>query len=105
MTYARKPPSWPVYSAQAEQCIVEAIRNEAVYDYAGEGPVVELEGAFSEMHEDHYALSVNSGTSALFALYAALGIGSGDEVIVPNLTFLSTVSSLIWLGATPILCD
>jgi len=99
------PVPWPVYTSDAERRVVELIRRGLTYDYAGAGPVVELEQAFSELHEGLHTVSFNSGTSALFALYAALGIREGDEVIVPNLTFLATVSPLLWLGATPVLCD
>src|SRR5450759_3566979 len=93
---------WPIYNAQTEQRIVELVRNGQVYDYSGRAPVVELEGLFSELHAGLHVISFNSGTSALFALLAALDIGEGDEVLVPNLTFLASASPLLWLGATPI---
>lgn len=52
-----------------------------------------------------YAAAVNSGTSALFLALKALGIGSGDEVIVPTLTMIATVNAVAWAGANPILVD
>lgn len=52
-----------------------------------------------------HAISVASGTDALFLSLKALGIGPGDEVIVPSFTFISTVSSVTHVGATPILID
>lgn len=52
-----------------------------------------------------YAASVNSGTSALFLALKALGIGPGDEVILPTLTMIATVNTITWVGAKPILVD
>lgn len=96
---------WPVYSAAAEQRVVDLIRGGQVYDYAGRAPVTELEEEFSRLHDGAHAVSFNSGTSALFALLGALGLGEGDEVLVPNLTFLASASPLLWLGARPVLVD
>lgn len=52
-----------------------------------------------------YAVSVNSGTSALFLALKGLGIGPGDEVILPSLTMIATVNAVSWTGATPVLVD
>jgi perosamine synthetase len=52
-----------------------------------------------------YAVAVTSGTSALFAALVALGIGPGDEVIVPDVTFIATANAVTWAGATPVLVD
>ncbi len=52
-----------------------------------------------------YAVSVNSGTSALFLALKALGIGPGDEVILPTLTMIATVNAITWVGAVPVLVD
>jgi perosamine synthetase len=96
---------WPVYSPAAEQRVVELIRNGQVYDYAGRAPVTELEEEFSRLHDEASVVSFNSGTSALFALLGAFAVGEGDEVLVPNLTFLASASPLLWLGARPVLVD
>ena len=52
-----------------------------------------------------YAVAVNSGTSALFLSLKALGIGKGDEVIIPTFTMIATVNAVEWVGATPVLVD
>ncbi len=52
-----------------------------------------------------YALAVNSGTSALLLGFAALGLGPGDEVIVPGFTFIATISSAIYSRARPVLAE
>jgi dTDP-4-amino-4,6-dideoxygalactose transaminase len=52
-----------------------------------------------------YALAVNSGTSALMLALAALGIGPGDEVIVPGFTYVASISSIVYTRATPVLAE
>src|SRR6516165_10654132 len=52
-----------------------------------------------------YAVAVNSGTSALLTALAALGIGPGDEVIVPGFTFIASISSIILSKAIPVLAE
>ncbi|MBA2720488.1 MAG: DegT/DnrJ/EryC1/StrS family aminotransferase [Chloroflexi bacterium] len=52
-----------------------------------------------------FALAVNSGTSALFLAITALGIGPGDEVIVPGFTFVATISSIVYARARPVLAE
>ncbi len=48
---------------------------------------------------------VNNGTSALHAAYQAMGLGEGDEIVVPPLTFAATAVSALWLGARPVFAD
>jgi dTDP-4-amino-4,6-dideoxygalactose transaminase len=52
-----------------------------------------------------FALGVNSGTSALLLAQAALGVGPGDEVIVPGFTFVASISSIVYSGARPVLAE
>ena len=51
------------------------------------------------------AIAVNTGTSALHIAMDACGIGRGDEVIVPSLTFTASVQAIIMCGASPVFCD
>lgn len=52
-----------------------------------------------------YAVAVNSGTSALHIALAALGIGPGDEVVLPVFTMIATVNAVTYCGATPVIVD
>ena len=52
-----------------------------------------------------HAIAVNSGTSALHLATLAADIGPGDEVLVPSHTFIATLWGLLYVGATPVLCD
>lgn len=52
-----------------------------------------------------HAIAVCNGTMALFSCLKAIGIGHGDEVIVPNFTFIASANAVILAGATPMLCE
>lgn len=52
-----------------------------------------------------YALAISNGTLALVACLIAEGVGPGDEVIVPDLTFIATSNAVLMVGATPVFCD
>jgi len=70
------------------------------------GHFVELfEHRITKYVNSKYAIAVNSGTAALHTSLLALGIGKGDEVIVPAWTFISTVSAVVMCGATPVFVD
>lgn len=67
--------------------------------------VSEFERQFADLIGAKYAVAVSNGTAALHLSLLALGIGAGDEVIVPNLTFGATANAVIHAGARPVLCD
>jgi len=64
-----------------------------------------FERMMADLHGVPYALAVSNGTCALHLALVSLGIGPGDEVIVPDLTFASTANVVIHAGATPVLVD
>lgn len=64
-----------------------------------------FETQFSEIIESKFANAVSSCTAALHLAYLALGIGPGDEVIVPSYTFCSSINTIIHTGAIPVFCD
>ena len=71
-----------------------------------QGPqVLKFEQEFSKLVGGRECVAVNSGTSALHLALLALGIGPGDEVIVPSFTFAATANSVALTGATPIFVD
>ena len=65
----------------------------------------DFEQNFAKRFNVDYAIAVNSGTSALHASLLALGIGPGDEVIVPPLSFVATAYAPLYVGAVPIFSD
>lgn len=70
------------------------------------GPrVAQFEKAFAEMHGAAHGVAVNSGTASLHLALKASGIGPGDEVLVPSMTFAATVNAVLYCGATPVPVD
>jgi perosamine synthetase len=65
----------------------------------------EFEIGFAEFCDAEYAIATNNGTTALHLALVALGIGPGDEVIVPTLTYVATANAVTYCGATPVLTD
>jgi perosamine synthetase len=64
-----------------------------------------FEQRFAEFCEARYGIAVSNGTVALHLALATLGIGPGDEVIVPTLTFVATANAVRYVGATPVFAD
>lgn len=70
------------------------------------GPIAkQFEEEFAKKIGSKYAVAVNSCTAALHLSLVALGIGEGDEVIVPSQTHVATAHSVVYTGATPVFCD
>ena len=67
--------------------------------------VQEFEQAFARLHEAEDSIAVSSCTSALHLILHGLGIGPGDEVLVPSLTFVATANSVLYVGARPVFVD
>ena len=67
--------------------------------------VSRFEESFSEYCGKRYGIAVSNGTTALHLALLALGVGAGDEVIVPDLTFAATINAVIYTGATPVIVD
>ena len=71
-----------------------------------DGPkLVQFESDFAKFCGSKYAVGVSNATSALHLSLICTGISQGDEVIIPNLTFVATASSVMLSGATPVLAD
>lgn len=64
-----------------------------------------FEELVAELSETRYALAVNAGTTGLYLALVALGVGPGDEVIVPGFTFVATISSVVYARARPVLAE
>jgi len=84
--------------------IVEQLSSTMI-SYEGGGIFYKVESAFQKAFNTPNALSFNSGTNALFALYYGSGLKEGDDVLVPGYTFFATATPLFLLGCNPILVD
>src|SRR6516162_6429896 len=74
-------------------------------DLRFKGKVYQCEQEIASYAGVRYAVAVNSGTSALLAALVGLGIGPGDEVIVPGFTFIASISSIVHSKAVPVLAE
>lgn len=84
------------------QAVVEVLRS----DWLTTGPKVEeFERALAAFTGTKYAVAVSNGTTALHAAMHALGLGPGDEVIVPAITFVATANAVVYCGGTPVFAD
>jgi 8-amino-3,8-dideoxy-alpha-D-manno-octulosonate transaminase len=106
------PPMYPGgmrMDDEEEQAVLEVIRNKRLFRYYGpnQGPskVSELEETFCRFMGAQYALAVTSGTAAMICGLTALGIGPGDEVIVPAYTWIASASAVVAVGAVPIMAE
>lgn len=84
----------------------QATREPLQTGWLTQGPkVAAFEKAFAERHQVKHALAVTSCTTGLHLILAAMGIGPGDEVIVPAFTWVATANVVLYCGATPVLAD
>jgi dTDP-4-amino-4,6-dideoxygalactose transaminase len=85
---------------------VDAVVAALTSGQLAQGPrVAEFEAAFAEYTGARHAVAVNSGTAALHLALLAHGIGPGDQVIVPAMSFAATANAVLHAGATPIFVD
>lgn len=96
---------------EERHALLELIEGGYIYRYGDpanpkfQQQVWHLEREFEAYTGATHAVAVNSGTSALLTAFWALGIGPGDEVIVPGYTFIASISSIIFARAIPVLAE
>jgi perosamine synthetase len=96
-------PGWPVWDSAADEEPVIKVLRSGVWSRAG--VVTEFEKKWAETMGARRCLAVVNGTTALIAALVQLGIGGGDEVIVPPYTFIATVQAVLQTGAMPVFVD
>ena len=94
---------------EEEAAVLEVLRSKRLFRYYGPEPgpskVAELEDEFRQYMGAKHALAVTSGTAALMAALAGLGIGPGMEVIIPAFTWIATASAVVAVGAVPVIAE
>ena len=103
-TLAGPLPHWPAFDDRTIQAVVEPLKAGKVNYWTGTKGM-EFEKRFAAWQGSKYAISTTNGTSALHTALAALGIGPGDEVIVPSYTFIASSFSILQAGAIPRFAD
>lgn len=96
----------PIASPSIERTDIASVVRVLKSGNLAQGPEVKkFEDAFSLILDSRPCVAVNSGTSGLHVALLALGIGPGDEVLVPSFTFAATANSVALTGATPVFID
>jgi dTDP-4-amino-4,6-dideoxygalactose transaminase len=103
-TAAEPFPAWPRLSDKAQAEAAATLASGRLVQSAGTR-VAAFEAAFAAWIGAPHAVAVASGTAALHAALAAVGVGPGDEVIVPSHTFAATPLAILHAGARPVFCD
>ncbi|MDE2775188.1 MAG: DegT/DnrJ/EryC1/StrS family aminotransferase [Chloroflexota bacterium] len=97
-------PAWPIYDERERQALNEVLESGVWWRTPGTKTLA-FEREFADFHQAKHGIAVTNGTHALEVALAAMGIGAGDEVIVPNATFVATASAVLFAGALPVLVD
>jgi len=97
-------PQWPCFDERTVQAVAETMRTGRVNYWTGPKGM-EFEKRFAAWQGSKFAISTTNGTSALHTALAGLGIGPGDEVIVPSYTFIASSFSILQAGAIPRFAD
>lgn len=93
--------NWPRITNDTEKAVIKQLyKNISIYDNSG--IFGEFERKFADYHNKKYALLSNSGTSAIFSMFEAIGLKNGDEMLCSVYTFHATVSPMMSFGARPI---
>lgn len=96
-------PKWPLWDEKEEKGLLEVLKS-GVWSYNGPKES-EFNKAFAKFTGTKYAISVANGTVSLQLALEACGIGLGDEVIVPGLTWQATAAAALDVNAVPVLVD
>jgi L-glutamine:2-deoxy-scyllo-inosose/3-amino-2,3-dideoxy-scyllo-inosose aminotransferase len=96
-------PSWPIFKDREEQLLTKALKSG---DWSFNGPMeVKFAELFTKFHNASYGFCVVNGSISLEIAMKIAGIGLGDEVIVPPLTWMGTAAAVLFCGAIPVFVD
>jgi 8-amino-3,8-dideoxy-alpha-D-manno-octulosonate transaminase len=97
-----------LFGDEERDAVLEVVESRSLFRYYGPNllrKVEAFEDASKELLGASYAVATSSGTAALRAALAALGVGCGDEVILPALTFIASVNAVVVAGAVPVFAE
>jgi dTDP-4-amino-4,6-dideoxygalactose transaminase len=99
----RPAPAWPLFDEKDRVALNEVLESRVWGGY--HEAVGELEKRFADFHGAEHGIALANGTVSLEIALTASGIGAGDEVIVPPITFVASATSIARVGATPVFVD
>jgi perosamine synthetase len=94
--------TWPIITERHEQAVLDVLRDRKM---SGIEITKAFERKYAQMLGRKYGLAYNNGTAAILGAMYGLGIGLGDEVICPSITYWASVAQAYSLGATPVFAD
>jgi dTDP-4-amino-4,6-dideoxygalactose transaminase len=97
-------PAWPYFDDAERKALLEVLDSRIWWRTPGT-KTLEFEKAFAKFHGAKHGLAVTNGTAALEVAMSAAGIVPGDEVIIPDYTFVATASAVLYAGAMPVMVD
>ncbi len=104
-------PGFELWGDEERKEVNDVLETGVLMRYGFDGPrkgqwkAIELEKAITEVFGCNYAQLTSSGTAALTTVMTAMGIGQGDEVIMPSFTFVASFEAVLSIGAIPVLVD
>lgn len=101
----QKPfPAWPYYDEKEKAALQDVLESRIWWRTPGTRTLA-FEKEFAKFHGAKHGLAVTNGTAALEVSMVGLGIKPGDEVIIPDFTFVATASAVLYAGALPVTVD
>ncbi|MEW5912500.1 MAG: DegT/DnrJ/EryC1/StrS family aminotransferase [Thermodesulfobacteriota bacterium] len=97
------PVARPQLSARERELVLDCVDSAWISSLGRH--ILEFERSFAQFCGAGYGVATSNGTTALHLALAALGVGPGDEVLVPSLTFVATAASVAYTGARPVFLD
>ena len=97
-------PTWPIFDQREQDALAEVLQSRQWWRTPGTR-TAQFEKRFAQYHGAKHGIAVTNGTHALEVVLLALGVGPGDEVIVPDYTFVATASAVLLAGAVPVIVD
>lgn len=98
-------PEWPIFDKEDKKALIEVLESRRWCRIFPNSKSEMFEKAFAEYHDAKYGIAVANGTVAIELALKTVGVGFGDEVIVPAVTFIATASAVTEVGAVPIFAD
>ena len=97
-------PDWPQFDERERKALEEVLESRVWWRTPGT-KTLQFEHDFAQFHGAKHGIAVTNGTAALEMTMSAVEIGPGDEVIIPDFTFVATASAVLYAGALPVTVD
>lgn len=101
----KRIPRWPTFDEGDERALLDVLRSGRWCRIYLGSKAEEFEKEFSKYHDARHGVAVSNGTVALELALKTLGVGLGDEVVVPAVTFIATASAVTEVGGVPVFAD